>query len=79
MHENYSELLAALREPHWRPWRDWYQRRLDGCEAPEDIELLFATLPVDPREKDVAEQNAELAQRIAELQEALDAKEPTDG
>jgi len=76
--ENYSILLGALKEPHWRPWRDWYQRRLDGVEAPENIELLFATLPIDPREKDVAEQNADLGRRIAELQEARPAKERRD-
>ncbi|RNJ51004.1 toll/interleukin-1 receptor domain-containing protein [Methylocystis hirsuta] len=75
VHENYS-----LKAPHWRPWLDWYQRRLDGREAAEDIELLFATLPVDPREKDVAEQNAELARRIAELQEARNGeKRPPAG
>ncbi|MFZ3180681.1 MAG: hypothetical protein WA156_10835 [Methylocystis silviterrae] len=61
------DMQTALSEPHWRPWLDWYRRRLDGLEAPEEIEMLFATLPVDPREKDVAEQNAELARRIAEL------------
>ncbi len=72
----WRALRRALNEPHWRPWLDWYQRRLDGHEETDDIELLFATLPVDPREKDVAEQNAELARRIAELQEARDAGKP---
>lgn len=76
VHENYSELLGALKEPHWRPWLDWYRRRIKGREELEEIELLFATLPVDPREKDVAEQNAELAQRIAQLQEGRDARKP---
>lgn len=67
VHENCSELLAALGELHWRPWLDWHERRINGREAAEDIELLFATLPVDPSEKDVAEQNAELSRRIDEL------------
>lgn len=75
-HENYSELLGALKEAHWRPWLDWYLCRLDGREEAEGIELLFAMLPVGPHEKDVAEQNAELARRIAELQEARDASKP---
>lgn len=71
---SYRDLLLGLNEPHWRAWRDWYQRRLDGREAAEEIELLFATLPVDPRQRDVAEQNAELARRIAELSKAPDNK-----
>ncbi|WP_400767451.1 hypothetical protein [Methylosinus sporium] len=60
-------LRDLLAETHWRPWFDWYERRLDGVELSEEIELLFATLPVDPREKDPAEQNALLAQEIARL------------
>ena len=70
----YSELLDALKEPHWRPWLEWYERRINGREETEEIELLFVTLPVDPREKDVAEQNAELARRIAELSKVPDVQ-----
>ncbi|MBM3550602.1 MAG: hypothetical protein FJX45_02315 [Alphaproteobacteria bacterium] len=59
-----------MNAPHWKPWLDWYRRRLNGVEESEEIELLFATLPVDPREKDVAEQNARLARRIVELRKS---------
>jgi hypothetical protein len=62
--DSWTEFQAALSEPQWKPWRDWYQRRLDGRELSEELELLFATLPVDPREKDPAEQNALLAREI---------------
>ncbi len=63
----WRDLQDALTRPHWKPWRDWYQRRLDGREEAEEIELQFATLPIDPRHMDVAEQNAELAAEIARL------------
>lgn len=72
----WRNMQTALSEGSWQRWRDWYQRRLEGREAAEEIELLFATLPVDPRKTDVAEQNAKLARRIDELQEALDDKKP---
>ncbi len=65
--ESWTEFQAALSEPQWKPWRDWYQRRLDGSELSEEIELLFATLPVDPQEKAPAEQNALLAAEIERL------------
>ncbi len=63
----YGKLSNELNQPHWSPWLDWYARRWDAHEAAEEIELLFATLPVDPREKDPAEQNAALAAEIARL------------
>jgi len=64
---DFSELLGALSAPHWKPWLDWFERRRNGYEDREDIELLFATLPVDPRKKDPAEQNAALAVAIERL------------
>ncbi len=67
-------LESTLTEPQWKPWLLWYGRRLDGIEAAEDIELLFATLPVDPREKDPAEQNAALAAEIEQLRKPVTAK-----
>lgn len=68
--EHWRLLRDLLAEAHWRPWFDWYQRRLDGVELAEEVELLFATLPVDPQKKAPAEQNALLAQEIARLTEA---------
>lgn len=65
--KHWTRWRSLVAEEHWRPWLDWYQRRLVGEELSEEIELLFATLPVDPREKDPAEQNALLAQAIARL------------
>jgi hypothetical protein len=64
---SWARLRVILSKVHWQPWLDWYQRRLDGTELPEEIELLFATVPVAPRTKDPAEQNALLAQEIARL------------
>jgi hypothetical protein len=66
-------LLGKLPERHWRPWLDWYGRREDGFEALEKVELLFATLPRDPREVDPAEQNTALAAEI----ERLSKEQPT--
>jgi len=64
---SWARLQTELSDPHWRPWLDWYQRRLDGRELSEDIELLFATLPDDPDDKSPDEQNALLAAEIARL------------
>lgn len=64
---NWAAFRSALSESHWKPWLNWYQRRLDGTEFSVEIELLFATLPVDPHEKDPAEQNSLLAAEIERL------------
>ncbi len=61
------QLQVALREPHWAPWLEWYQRRLDGIELSEETEILFATRLFDPREKDPSEQNVALAKEIERL------------
>jgi hypothetical protein len=63
----WSRLKAAVKEEHWTPWLEWYQRRLDGRELLEETEFLFATLPLDPREQAPSEQNALLAAEIARL------------
>lgn len=60
----WSRLKAAVKEEHWTPWLEWYQRRLDGSELSEGVELLFAMLPIDPREKAPSEQNILLAAEI---------------
>jgi hypothetical protein len=60
----WSRLKAAAKEEHWTPWLEWYQRRVDGRELSEEIERLFAMLPVDPREQAPSEQNALLAERL---------------
>jgi hypothetical protein len=65
--DSWKKFQAALSIPQWTPWLEWYQRRLDGRELSEEIELLFVTLPVDPRETDPLEQNALLAAEIARL------------
>ncbi|MBG0811472.1 toll/interleukin-1 receptor domain-containing protein [Methylosinus sp. H3A] len=72
--ERWRLLRELLAEAHWRPWLDWYQRRLDGVELSEEVELLFATLPVAPQVKDPAEQNALLAQEIARLMAPPDTR-----
>jgi len=74
--EVWQKFRAALSEPQWKPWLDWYQRRLDGRELSEEIELLFSMLPVDPQEKDPAEQNALLA---AEMERLTPPEIPSQG
>jgi hypothetical protein len=65
--EHWMHLNQLLVADHGKPWIDWYQRRLSGNELSEEIELLFATLPVDPSRKAPADQNELLAQEIARL------------
>lgn len=40
---------------------------MDGVEDREEIELLFVTLPADPKKNDPAAPNALLAAEIARL------------
>ena len=77
-HLSWVALQVVLGEPHWKPWLDWYVRRLNGHEDAESIERLFAELPVDPRERDPAEQNAALAAAIEQLRLAASSPSPED-
>jgi hypothetical protein len=65
--QHWLKLRSELSHSEWRPWLDWYQRRLDGRELSQDIETLFASLPVDPRDIDVDDQNEHLAEKLAAL------------
>ncbi len=54
-------------KPHWNPWIDWYQRHLVGGEDPEEIELVFAMIPVNQPGKHCSELNEAIAAEVARL------------
>jgi hypothetical protein len=68
--EEYWKLLqeALPREDKWQVWIDWYNRRLVGLADPEEIELLFATVPYKERDKGRAAANRWIGERLEELQ-----------
>jgi hypothetical protein len=66
---NYWKLLqdALPRKDDWQVWIDWYNRRLEGVSDPEDIELIFATVPDKEREAGPAAANKWIKERLEEL------------
>jgi hypothetical protein len=52
----------------WKVWIDWYVRRLEGVSDPEEIELVFATIPDEVREAGPAAANRWIKERLEELQ-----------
>ena len=69
----HEEILAnpakALpRDGDWQVWIDWYNRRLEGVSDPEEIELVFATVPDKEREAGPAAANKWIKERLEELQ-----------
>jgi hypothetical protein len=68
-----AELLHSLREAlppdnDWFVWTDWYNRRLEGVSDPEEIELIFATVPEEERKAGAAAANKWIKERLEELQ-----------
>ncbi len=61
--------LSLLGEDDWRVWIDWYDRRLEGVSDPEEIELIFATVPDKEREAGPAAANKWIKERLEELQQ----------
>jgi hypothetical protein len=65
----WRELQTALpRKDDWQVWIDWYNRRLEGVSDPEEIELIFATVPDKEREAGPATANKWIKERLEELQ-----------
>ncbi len=56
------------REDDWQVWIDWYNRRLEGVSDPEEIELVFATVPDKERKAGPAAANKWIKERLEELQ-----------
>ena len=50
----------------WQVWIDWYNRRLEGVSDPEEIELVFATVPEKEREAGPAAANKWIKERLEE-------------
>ena len=69
-HVEYWERLrkALPNEGNWQVWIDWYNRRLEGVSDPEEIELVFATIPDKEREAGPAAANKWIKERLEELQ-----------
>lgn len=58
----------------WQVWIDWYQRRLDGVSDPEDIELVYATVPPSEWDKGPAVANKWIRERLEELRQKSQKK-----
>ena len=58
------------REDDWQVWIDWYNRRLKGVSDPEEIELVFATVPDKEREAGPAAANRWIKERLEEFRKA---------
>ena len=56
------------RKDDWQVWIDSYRRRLEGVSDPEEIELVFATIPDKERGAGPAVANKWIADRLKELQ-----------
>jgi hypothetical protein len=63
--QNLQEILP--REDDWQVWIDWYNRRIEGVSDPEEIELVFATVPDKEREAGPAAANKWIKERLEEL------------
>jgi hypothetical protein len=61
-------LDALPRKSDWEVWTDWYNRRLEGVSDPEEVELVFATVPNTEREAGPAAANRWIKERLEELQ-----------
>ena len=44
-----SFAVSTPREDDWQVWIDWSNRRLEGVSDPEEVELVFATVPEGDR------------------------------
>ena len=65
----WKHLQDALpRKGDWQVWIDWYNRRLEGVSDPEEVELLFATVPDKERTAGPAAANKGIKRRLEELQ-----------
>ena len=65
----WRNLQADLpREHDWQVWIAWYNRRLEGVSDPEEVELIFATVPEKEREAGPAAANKWIRERLEELQ-----------
>jgi hypothetical protein len=64
------ELFRALSsDVNWGVWMGWYNRRIVGEPDPEEIELVFATVPDKEREAGPAAANRWIKERLEELRE----------
>jgi hypothetical protein len=67
--QHWRRLQNALpRKDDWQVWIDWYNRRLEGVSDPEEIELVFATVPDKERKAGPAAANKWIKERLKELQ-----------
>jgi hypothetical protein len=62
----------------WQVWFDWYDRRLEGVSDPEEVDLIFATVPESERAKGPAVANRWIRERLEELERKKPATESPD-
>jgi len=74
--EDRRKFFQALSSDiNWGVWLSWSNRRINGVSDPEEIELVFATVPDKEREAGPAAANKWIKERLEELQSAV-ASEP---
>jgi hypothetical protein len=66
--DSQMRLDALPRKSDWEVWTDWYNRRLEGVSDPEEVELVFATVPDTEREAGPVAANRWIKERLEELQ-----------
>ena len=79
---SWHNLVAALpKDEDWDLWIDWYEARLEGRSDPEEVELVYATVPLEKWNAGPAAANAwvkEQLQRLREEKREEEASEPLD-
>lgn len=76
----WNRLYAALHEVDgWGVWTQWYEDLLKGGPVPEEIELVYATVPPEKWDEGPPAANAWIAEQLAKLEqpEDLDSLRPS--
>ena len=71
-HKAWAALLHALpKDEDWDVWIDWYEARLEGRSDPEEVELVYATVPPEKWNEGPAAANAWIREKLRALQDNL--------
>ena len=71
----WRELVAALpKDQDWDVWTDWYEDRLKGAADPEEIELIYVTVPLEKWDEGPAAANAWIRTELERLYSPVTAQ-----
>jgi hypothetical protein len=74
---SWRDLVAALpKDQDWDVWTDWYEARLKGRADPEEIDRIYATVPLEKWDEGPAAANAWIKAELARLQERPQGPRP---